>query len=123
MRLLVGTGVLTELPSLLGDEARTVVLVHAAGPGRHRGPRLPGTPWPAPATGARQTAVPDGEAAKDDQRGRIGLWSQLAAAGVSRTDAIVGVGGGAVTDLAGFVAATLAAGRAASCWCRPRCSA
>ena len=49
--------------------------------------------------------VPDGEAAKD-----IGvaarLWSQLAAAGVGRTDAIVGVGGGAVTDLAGFVAAT-----------------
>ena len=35
-----------------------------------------------------------------------GLWSQLAAAGIGRSDAIVGVGGGAVTDLAGFVAAT-----------------
>ena len=34
------------------------------------------------------------------------LWSRLAAHGVTRSDAIVGVGGGATTDLAGFVAAT-----------------
>ena len=34
------------------------------------------------------------------------LWSRLAAHRVSRSDAIVGLGGGAVTDLAGFVAAT-----------------
>ncbi len=49
--------------------------------------------------------MPDGEAAKE-----IGvaarLWSLLAASGVGRADAIVAVGGGAVTDLAGFVAAT-----------------
>jgi 3-dehydroquinate synthase len=49
--------------------------------------------------------VPDGEAAKEISVA-AGLWSQLATAGISRTDAIVGVGGGAVTDLAGFVAAT-----------------
>ena len=49
--------------------------------------------------------MPDGEAAKEISVA-AGLWSQLAAAGVGRTDAIVGVGGGAVTDLAGFVAAT-----------------
>src|SRR5262249_17327430 len=34
------------------------------------------------------------------------LWSRLAAHGVTRSDAVVGVGGGATTDLAGFVAAT-----------------
>ena len=34
------------------------------------------------------------------------LWSRLAGHGVTRSDAIVGVGGGATTDLAGFVAAT-----------------
>ncbi len=49
--------------------------------------------------------MPDGEAAKEISVA-AGLWSSLAAAGVGRTDAIVGVGGGAVTDLAGFVAAT-----------------
>ncbi|MBA3488858.1 MAG: 3-dehydroquinate synthase [Longispora sp.] len=52
--------------------------------------------------------VPDGEAAKD-----LGVaekcWAELGAAGFTRTDAVVGVGGGAVTDLAGFVAA---------CWLR-----
>jgi 3-dehydroquinate synthase len=34
------------------------------------------------------------------------LWSRLAGHGVTRSDAIVGVGGGAATDLAGFVAGT-----------------
>ena len=33
-------------------------------------------------------------------------WSALGAAGFTRTDAVVGLGGGATTDLAGFVAAT-----------------
>lgn len=33
-------------------------------------------------------------------------WEQLATAGFTRSDLIVGVGGGATTDLAGFVAAT-----------------
>ncbi|MFD0788343.1 3-dehydroquinate synthase family protein, partial [Micromonospora azadirachtae] len=36
-------------------------------------------------------------------------WDRLGEAGFTRTDAVVGVGGGAVTDLAGFVAA---------CWLR-----
>jgi len=49
--------------------------------------------------------VPDGEAAKD-----IGVadrvWQSLGEAGFTRTDAVVAVGGGAVTDLAGFAAAT-----------------
>jgi len=99
----VGTGVLAELPSLVGSAARNVVVIHPA--------VLAGI-----AAGVCQALaqagyqvqpepVPDGEAAKE-----IGvaarLWSKLAAAGVGRADAIVGVGGGAVTDLAGFVAAT-----------------
>lgn len=33
-------------------------------------------------------------------------WSALGAAGFTRSDAVVGLGGGATTDLAGFVAAT-----------------
>ena len=49
--------------------------------------------------------VPDGEAAKTVDVAAT-LWSQLARAGFTRTDVVVGVGGGAVTDLAGFVAAS-----------------
>ena len=50
-------------------------------------------------------AVPDGEAAKEIGVA-AGLWSRLAAREIGRRDVIVGVGGGAVTDLAGFTAAT-----------------
>ncbi len=49
--------------------------------------------------------IPDAEAAKTAEVAS-GLWSRLGDAGFTRTDAVVGVGGGAVTDLAGFVAAT-----------------
>ncbi len=101
--VVVGAGVLTELPSLVGDQARKVVVIHSASL----------TSLAAPVCQALAQAgytvqpeqVPDGEAAKEISVA-AGLWSQLAAVGVGRTDAIVGVGGGAVTDLAGFVAAT-----------------
>ncbi len=49
--------------------------------------------------------VPDGEGAKNAVTA-VACWAALGAAGFTRTDAIVAVGGGAVTDLAGFVAAT-----------------
>ncbi len=50
-------------------------------------------------------AVPDAEDAKTAAVAAR-LWSLLGAAGFTRTDAVVGLGGGTVTDLAGFVAAT-----------------
>ncbi|APT92447.1 3-dehydroquinate synthase [Corynebacterium phocae] len=49
-------------------------------------------------------AVPDAEAAKTLQVCE-GLWDRLGEENFSRADAVVGLGGGAVTDLAGFVAA------------------
>ena len=49
--------------------------------------------------------MPDGEAAKTVEVA-AGLWSRLARHNVTRLDCIVGIGGGATTDLAGFVAAT-----------------
>ena len=49
--------------------------------------------------------VPDGEAAKD-LRVVNHVWAALGQAAFSRTDLVVGVGGGAVTDVAGFAAAT-----------------
>jgi shikimate kinase/3-dehydroquinate synthase len=49
--------------------------------------------------------VPDAEAAKTADIAAH-CWSVLGTAGFTRSDAVVGVGGGATTDLAGFVAAT-----------------
>src|SRR5262249_1295282 len=52
--------------------------------------------------------VPDAEAGKDIEVAAQ-CWEALGAANFTRTDGVVGVGGGAVTDGAGFVAA---------CWLR-----
>ncbi|MDR1808014.1 MAG: 3-dehydroquinate synthase [Propionibacteriaceae bacterium] len=49
--------------------------------------------------------VPDAEAAKTPAV-LAACWEALADAGLTRDDVVVGVGGGATTDLAGFVAAT-----------------
>lgn len=49
--------------------------------------------------------VPDAEAAKTATVAAQ-LWQQLGLAGFTRSDAVIGLGGGTVTDLAGFVAAT-----------------
>ena len=49
--------------------------------------------------------VADSEAAKTTQT-LLKLWDWLGSAGFTRSDLIVGIGGGAITDLAGFAAAT-----------------
>lgn len=59
----------------------------------------------AAGTAVATVEVPDAEAAKT-----VGVldrcWAAFAAAGLDRTSVVVGVGGGTVTDLAGFAAAT-----------------
>jgi 3-dehydroquinate synthase len=102
-QVVVGVGVLSELPGLVPPGARTVVVIHAEGLGEIA----------RPACGALIAAgyqvhaepVPDGEAAKTVEVA-AGLWSRLGRHNVTRSDCIVGIGGGATTDLAGFVAAT-----------------
>jgi 3-dehydroquinate synthase len=54
---------------------------------------------------AEAVVVPDGEAAKTAEVA-AGAWEEFGRLGLTRSDAVVGVGGGAVTDLAGFLAAT-----------------
>lgn len=49
--------------------------------------------------------VPDAEASKDVTV-LAGLWQQMGQADFTRDDLVVGIGGGAATDLAGFAAAT-----------------
>ncbi len=50
-------------------------------------------------------AVPDGESAKNVET-LAGLWHGLGQMGMGRDGVIIGLGGGATTDLAGFAAAT-----------------
>ena len=50
-------------------------------------------------------AIPDGEAGKSSDT-LLEIWDWLGAAGFTRSDLIVGIGGGAVTDFAGFAAAS-----------------
>jgi 3-dehydroquinate synthase len=102
-QVIVGTGVLGELPGLIGGTARAVVVIHPVGLDAIARPVC----GALTAAGYQVHAepVPAGEAAKDITVA-AGLWSRLAEHRLTRTDAIVAVGGGATTDLAGFVAAT-----------------
>jgi 3-dehydroquinate synthase len=101
--VVVGVGVLGELPGLIPEHARTVVVIHPEGLGEIARPAC-GTLTAAGFT-VKTEPVPDGEAAKSvDVAARI--WSSLADHKITRSDCIVGLGGGATTDLAGFVAAT-----------------
>ena len=100
--VVVGRGVLGMVAGLLGEPRRVAVLHPAAlidvaarvcgdleGAG-HEVVRID---------------VPDAESAKTAEVAAR-CWSVLGNAGFTRSDAVVGVGGGATTDLAGFVAAT-----------------
>src|SRR6185436_20226695 len=99
--VLVGHDLLDVLPPLLTGAAQ-VAIVHAApvaGTARAVAERLR-----AAGIAPLPIEVPDAEAAKTlDVAGRC--WDALGGARFTRTDAVVGVGGGAVTDLAGFAAA------------------
>jgi 3-dehydroquinate synthase len=101
--VVIGAGVLSELPGLVGTGVRSVALIHAAGLGEVARPVR--AALEAAGVLVYPQPIPDGEAAKDIRVAST-VWSGLAGAGITRTDAIVAVGGGAAVDLAGFVAAT-----------------
>ena len=104
--VLVGTGILGDadvLVGALGPGVRRVAVVHARTlreTARALQARLDGR-----GVSTVLVEVPDGEAAKD-MAVAAEAWAQLGQADFTRSDAIVGLGGGATTDLAGFVAAT-----------------
>ncbi|MFL6064754.1 MAG: 3-dehydroquinate synthase [Friedmanniella sp.] len=101
--VLVGQNLLPELPGLLGDDVRRVAVIHPptlvglAGSVVHRLSEAGYT--------ALRIDVPDAEAAKTASVAST-CWSVLGNAGFTRSDAVIGLGGGSTTDLAGFVAAT-----------------
>lgn len=100
--VLVGRDLLATLPSLLAGAARAAV-VHAA-PLAPLARRIAGE-LAAGGVAPVLVPVPDAEAGKT-ARVAAECWDALGAAGFTRTDVVVGLGGGAATDLAGFVAAT-----------------
>ena len=98
-QVVLGRGALDLLPSFV-DEASRVAIIHPAR-------MAPVVDRIAPGLDADvlRIEVPDAEAAKTPAV-LASCWTALANAGFTRSDAIVGLGGGATTDLAGFVAAT-----------------
>jgi 3-dehydroquinate synthase len=100
--VLIGPGAQIQLGLVLAGTARAVV-VHA--------PPLAAAAGAAVETlqqagvAAEAIVVPDGEAAKSAEVA-AGAWEEFGRLGLTRSDAVVGLGGGAVTDLAGFLAAT-----------------
>jgi 3-dehydroquinate synthase len=102
-QVVIGRHLLGELPRLLGEDVRKVLVIHPA----------------ALATSAEAmredlaghgyevllAEVPDAEPAKTAQVAAF-CWQVLGQADFTRSDAVVGLGGGATTDLAGFVAST-----------------
>jgi 3-dehydroquinate synthase len=101
--VLVGGQLLAELPALIGPRARRVAVVHPealAGTGEAVRQDLADQGYEAVAI-----QVPNAEEAKTAEVAAY-CWKALGRTGFTRTDVIIGVGGGATTDLAGFVAAT-----------------
>lgn len=100
--VVIGRGVLADLSSLVQGSTR-IALVHA--------PTLSHRAAALESLLADQgyqilgIQLPDAEAAKTGEV-LAQCWAQLGAAGFTRNDTIVSLGGGATTDLAGFAAAT-----------------
>ncbi|MFF3840507.1 3-dehydroquinate synthase [Streptomyces sp. NPDC001930] len=101
--VLVGRQLLGELPALIGSQAKRVAVIHPealADTGEALRADLADQGYEAVAI-----QVPNAEEAKTAEVAAY-CWKALGQTGFTRSDVIVGVGGGATTDLAGFVAAT-----------------
>ncbi|MEE4542894.1 3-dehydroquinate synthase [Streptomyces sp. V4-01] len=101
--VLVGHQLLGELPGLIGPKALRVAVLHPealAGTGEAIREDLAEQGYQAIAI-----QLPNAEEAKTAEVAAY-CWKALGQTGFTRTDVVIGVGGGATTDLAGFVAAT-----------------
>ncbi|MDQ4212768.1 3-dehydroquinate synthase [Microbacterium sp. ASV81] len=99
----IGRGILEQLPELIPAAARKVLIVHPPTL-RDRADALR-TSLMSETLEVLLAEVPDAEAGKRIEVAAF-CWQILGQADFTRTDAIIGFGGGAVTDLAGFVAAS-----------------
>ena len=105
--VLIGHGILAELPRIVQDVpgagAGGVAVVHT----KALADRARAAEAALTAEGLRvlRLEVPDGEAAKKARVAEY-LWERLGSFRLGRDGLVVGLGGGATTDLAGFTAAT-----------------
>ncbi|MGO1549681.1 MAG: 3-dehydroquinate synthase [Nesterenkonia sp.] len=101
--VIIGHGLLAELPKAIGPASERVLVIHP------RALRATGDVVRDDLEKAGYQAVtaeiPDGEEGKHIQVAAF-CWQVLGQNDFTRSDAVVAVGGGAVTDAAGFVAAT-----------------
>ena len=100
--VVIGHGLLGELAALVQRSAR-VAVVHPAA--LRESAEAVRQDLAAAGHAAHAVEVPDGESQKGLEVAAY-LWDVLGQVGFTRTDALVSVGGGATTDLTGFVAAT-----------------
>lgn len=104
--VLVESGAHREVPAVLkslGDDVRRVAIIHAPSV-RERAEDLRDF-IKSPTLDAHLVEVPDGEQAKRAEV-LVFCWDVLGRAGFTRSDVVIGLGGGSTTDLAGFVAAS-----------------
>lgn len=101
--VLVGHAVTRELPDLLGPGVAQVGVIASAA--LHSFGTAVGESLSEAGYRVRLIEVPDGEEAKTATVAAA-CWEALGEANFTRSDAVVSVGGGSTTDLAGFVAAT-----------------
>lgn len=99
----VGRGLADRVAEALGERVNKVLIVHTPTVGRIADELR--TSLQAQFGQVLLAEVPDAEAAKRVEVAAF-CWQILGQADFTRTDAVIGLGGGAVTDLAGFVAAT-----------------
>ncbi len=100
--VVVGHDVLDELETMLGADVRRVAVCHSEQLA-HLADRVAAEL--ADDVEVLPLLLPDGEAAKT-AAAAVEAWEQLGDAGFTRSDAVVTVGGGATTDMGGFIAAT-----------------
>ena len=101
--VVIGRGVQVELRALLGDAAVRVAIIHPPTMA-DRAEDLHAS-LVADDLQVQLIEVPDSEAAKTADV-LTQCWNVLGESGFTRSDVVIGLGGGATTDLAGFVAAS-----------------
>ncbi len=101
--ILIGRALLAEVPASLGPQVSKVLIVHPVA--LTASAELLRETLIVAGVDAILAGVPDSEDAKRVEVAAF-CWGIMGKADFTRTDAVIGFGGGSTTDLAGFVAAT-----------------
>ena len=100
--VVIGHDLLRRLPGILGDGPEKVALIFDAGLGAAAQSVLEVL---VEEYGVLALGIPPGEQAKSSVN-VVECWEALGEEGFTRSDVVVGFGGGATTDMAGFLAAS-----------------